>query len=240
MRKRILGIALAVALPALAPGAGWADGSGPAKAATGQGERYHRTGHQLTLELGAGGDSDNLVAPSFFGNRLTFDTGLSFALAGGYAYRFNPWAAFGVSAHYSLMSATVEGAAQSDDEAFWVTASFGFTGYPLWFTRFDPYVGLSVGYSLWTVPAEIGGSRRNYRLHGVTLQLKLGMNVYVTRFLSVGPVFRYFFPFWIRYCITGVGDHCEPIEDLGAVSSTTEDSLPGLLFFGVQGAFHLQ
>jgi hypothetical protein len=193
-----------------------------------------RHGHELALEMGAGGDSNDLKA-----GPLTFETGLSWSIGANYLYRPIPWIAAGLGVHYSFMSKNVIGAAQSSDQAYYVDVDFGAVAYPLHFSRFDPFVGLFVGYGLWTVPDD-EGTRRNYRLHGVTLQLEVGMRVWVNKYLSVGALFRYFFPFWIKFCDTGIGDVCKSIEDLTAASKDFQDTIPGLLFFGAQATFHIQ
>ena len=206
-------------------------------------EPFWRTGHQLTVEMGGGGDAGDLTAPNFYavGGNNTYSTGLGAATAIHYSYRFNPWISFGPRVFYYFMDAEVSGAAStSDDSAFVVGVDFAVTGYPLKFSRFDPFAGLSVGYAMWTVPViDPGGgdSRHNYRLHGVTLQLNLGVDIYVTQYFSVGPVFRYHFPFWIQYCATGPGDKCERTEDL---ASDVKDSFPDLVFVGAQAVFHIR
>ena len=141
------------------------------------------------------------------------------------------------------MDADVTGVAStSDDSAFAVGVDLAVTGYPLRFSRVDPFVGLSVGYAMWTVPVidPGGNTRHNYRLHGVTVQLNVGVDIYVTQYFSVGPDFRYHFPFWIQLCTNGTGDKCERTEDLNAVDSAFDDSQPGLIFVGAQAVFHIR
>ena len=208
-------------------------------------EPWWRAGHQLTVEFGAGGDSGDLTAPNFVnaGGSNTFLTGLGAATAIQYSYRFNPWVAFGPRAYYYFMDADVTGVAStSEDSAFAVGIDLAVTGYPLSFSRVDPFVGLSVGYAMWTVPVidPGGNTRHNYRLHGVTVQLNVGVDIYVTQYFSVGPVFRYHFPFWIQFCATGPGDKCERTEDLNAVNPTFDESQPGLIFVGAQAVFHIR
>lgn len=199
-------------------------------------ETFWRQGHQLTVEFGAGGDSGDLT-----GLGTTFNTGLGAATAIHYSYRFNSLVAFGPRIFYSFMDADIEGhGATSDDSAYAVGVDLAVTGYPLRSTRFDPFFGLSVGYAMWTVPVMDGSVRRNHRLHGVTLQLNVGLDIYVTHYFSVGPVFRYHFPFWIQYCITGPGDHCDSVEDITAVNEVFDESLPGLVFVGAQAVFHIR
>ena len=208
-------------------------------------DRFWRTGHQLTVEMGAGGDAGDLSAPNLYGHAgsNTFVTGLGAATAIHYSYRFNPWVSFGPRVFYYIMDAEVTGVAStSEDSAFAVGVDFAVTGYPMRSSRVDPFAGLSLGYAMWTVPVidPGGSSKHNYRLHGITVQLNVGLDIYLTQYFSVGPVFRYHFPFWIQYCATGPGDHCERTEDLNATDSAFDDSQPGLLFIGAQAVFHIR
>ncbi len=214
----------------------------PPKQRMPESERFWREGHQLTVEFGAGGDTDDLTGHNFYnvGGTNTFVTGLGAATAIHYSYRFNPYVSFGPRIFYHSMSAEVTGAATtSDDSAFAVGVDFAVTGYPLSFSRFDPFAGLSVGYAMWTVPViDPGGhTRHNYRLHGVTLQLNVGVDIYLTQYFSVGPIFRYHIPFWIQYCATGPGDHCDRTEDMAV---EYKDTFPGLVFVGAQAVFHIR
>lgn len=226
---------------------GWRAGAGPGGGdPTGEAEPYWRTGHQLILELGVGGDTTNLSsAPNYGrGGRLTFDTDIHAAAGIFYAYRFLPYLAAGAGLHYTMMDAEVSGAKEVDGRAFALDVHAGILGYPPLRGRLDPYLGVLVGYALWSFPLkDTRDDYWQYTLQGVSLQLTAGMDIYINQYFSVGPVFRYFFSFWMDYCGSGPTERCQDVDEITANTIYGEDfaqARPDVFFVGLQGVFHIR
>ncbi len=198
--------------------------------------RVTRAGLQIELELGVAADTDELYNPE---SKAIARSDAGFALGLGIRHRPIPYLAYGVHGTWSPRAITVAFPQLNiDASGHFVGAQLGVEACPLSFSRFDPFVGVGVGYGQMSLSFDYQGENYSGALHGVTLQVSAGLRFHVTRFLSVGPVFRYFHGFWIEDCGTepGKDTECTAVSD---EPSAYRDSLPGVVFGGLVTTFHL-
>ena len=188
--------------------------------------KYKRTGLQLLANLGFGAltsdlaDSNGKAVASF-----TPSIGIGFGVQHrplrflSYGARLN-WSAIGVELLPSTTGWYFEGAVLAE---FYPIAIF------MPSSRFDPYVGLGVGWGHF----QMDQSSSYWAFRGPTLHISTGLQVFVSRWLSLGVALQYKHAFWIDSCADG---NCTAVSDL---PSKIRDSLPGLFFLAAEGAFHL-
>lgn len=192
--------------------------------------QFWREGWELSLSLGAAGDSGETpsAAPPGGDAYVAENPGTGFAFGTRFAYRPIPW----VGPYFDIGLGIPSGGRL-------FAPGFGVAAYPVHIWRIDPYVDLGSSYTQWnTKTLTINGADANasVTLHGAAFHLGFGAPVFVLPWLAVGPAFRYEIAFWQSFC-TDPGD-CEEVSDIERYLPGFKDTLPKMWRFGVEAVFH--
>lgn len=190
---------------------------------------YKRTGLQVFADLGISALTSNISS-------TTGSTYLQFTPSAGVGvgvlHRPLSWLAYGARLTWAAQGITVNDSTVSSATAWFFDGSGLVEFYPLapflgW-SRFDPYIGLGMGYGQITVDTD----KYSFIARGATLHINTGVNLFVTRWIGVGGFIRYMHGIWTEACGS---DGCFSIEN---VDQDVKDSLPGMFLIGAEGAFH--
>jgi len=210
------------------PGPGAEPGETPGKTAP-VASVYNREGLSVYASIGYGSLSSDQRDKS---NNLLFDFSPSVAVGVGVEHRPLDFLSYGMRMTWSALGVSSPYSSINPDSAFFFEAAGLAEFWPLalfmeW-SRFDPFIGLGVGYGQVTV--NIPNNTWNY--YGATLHLSMGVHVFVNSWISVGGVLSYKAGFWTSVCdSSGCLDAADMDPDF-------KGSLPSMISLGAEGSFH--
>jgi hypothetical protein len=198
---------------------------------------YNRTGLQLQASLGLGAFT-RTTKDSKGNDLITYTPSLAVGI--GIFHRPLRFLSYGARLDWSAVGASPASTPTTNYPAWFIEAAALAHFYPLGIflphSRFDPFVGLGVGYARTAV--DMNGSM--WTLEGPTLHISLGLNVFLNRWIGVGLVMSFKQPFWLEYCLDTAAGSTIPsgCTDVSDVDADTADSLPGMFIIGAEGSFH--
>lgn len=149
------------------------------------------------------------------------------------SYRFIDYVSAGVTFHYGFLKA--DGRGTSNEYAGFLAILAELRGH-LPMGRFDPWVGLGIGYAMVHGRAEeidfTDESWARLSWHGAGIGIGSGLNIAITERFSLGAFFRLIFGVWTTVCGEGEGFYwdedrdCDDIEDAYLVDD--RDDLPDM------------
>ena len=190
-------------------------------------EPYNRSGLSLYASVGVGALTSDLKDK--YGSTY-LDYSPSAGIGVGVMHRPLDFLAYGLRLTWAAQG--VSASAGTAASAFFFEAAGLVEFYPLGLfakgTRFDPFIGLGIGYGQVGVDLVID----RWDLRGATIHISTGMHIFVNRWIAVGAVLSYKAGIWTSACDS---NSCLSIDELDA---DIADSLPGLFFIGAEGSFH--
>ena len=195
---------------------------------------FNRTGLQLQVGLGIGALTSTLVDSNGI-DRIAYTPSVGLDMA--VQHRPLDFLSYGARITIAAVGVNTPNNVTVERSGFFLEGAVGAEFYPLGIflkeSRFDPFIGVGVGYG--QVSHDIDGTKSS--IQGPTLHISAGMQVFLNRWISVGLVLSYMNPFWLSFCVDNqVTASCTDVPDL---SQNEIDSLPRMFFVGAEGAFHL-
>lgn len=172
------------------------------------------------------------------GDRIGGGGGLR-VLAG---YRFIPYLAAALDVGVAGQRVAAESSSTTRASVFSWNVAASVLVYPLAFSRFDPYVGIGVGYNediqRTNVDEDAYSERFRDRTRRGLVRASLGVDIYVKPRLSLGPRLDYERHFAGKLCFesTTSPEECDKVDKL---SSSERRDLPRWIVIGFSLTAHL-
>ena len=151
----------------------------------------------------------------------------------------------GITGGFSVSYNPVRGLPDRDLWSIWYQAGANVLLYPVAFSRFDPYVGVGLGFTqMWMHENDLFDG--TYRYNRGNFRLSTGVDIFATQRFQLGPRFEWNVPFAGESClkidrpaVNGVSqpdyDECQDVSDHGDF----KDKMPRQfgLFIQFKGTF---
>jgi hypothetical protein len=124
---------------------------------------------------------------------------------------------FDVTAGFSFGYSPIKDARSGDFAQGWYGLQAIARFFPVRKSRFDPYVGMGMGFFQFWSWSQIGKTDRTYSFSRANMILTAGLDFFATTTFSVGPRVAYNLTFAGRYCYRYEDDdkECHPAKEFG-------------------------